>query len=206
MEPRSTHTLPPHLTPPHASHTAALIRGFSPVEIDQIRALQRRPDFAATLINDRHAKLAYRHRAYRVETLLKQRLPAMFDKLMNLMRAVDIKVWDRIPRYSAVYPEIEYIVYEKLEGGEPPFIEPHVDNDSVITLLTLLNDPSEFEGGMNMFEPAVKGGAKRSFQLGRGDVIIFRGEKLEHWITPITSGRRELLQVELSKYYCEKDR
>ena len=189
----------------HTLSFVALIRGFSPDECDVIQSLRSRPDFAATLINDRHAKLQYRHRAYRVETLLKHFQPAIYAKLMNIMRAVDSKMWDRIPRYSAVFPEIEYIVYEKLAGGDSPFIEPHVDNDSVITLLTLLCDPEDFVGGLNMFEPAAKGGGKRSHQLARGDVIVFRGEKLEHWITPITAGKRELLQVELSKYYCEAD-
>ena len=33
----------------------------------------------------------------------------------------------------------------------------------------------------------------------QGDAIVFRGEKCEHWISPVTSGKRTILQIELSR-------
>ena len=35
-------------------------------------------------------------------------------------------------------------------------------------------------------------------ELNRGDVVFFRGEEIMHWVSPITGGKRIVLQVEWS--------
>ena len=66
--------------------------------------------------------------------------------------------------------------------------EPHVDNDSVITMLALLTPQSDFVGGINCFKGTQAGAPKRQNQLQCTDAVIFRGESLTHWITPVTAG------------------
>ena len=39
----------------------------------------------------------------------------------------------------------------------------------------------------------------RQLALQKGDAVVFRGEKLRHWITPVTGGVRVILQIELSR-------
>ena len=75
---------------------------------------------------------------------------------------------------------------------------PHVDNESVITFVGMLSDSSEYEGGVNYFESGGIGLPDRYYHLQAGDVVIFRGEELEHWITSVSSGRRCILQIEVS--------
>jgi len=41
--------------------------------------------------------------------------------------------------------------------------------------------------------------APRRVRLQCGDIVIFRGERCEHWIEPVSAGRRVILQVELSR-------
>ena len=120
---------------------------------------------------------------------------------------------------SRFFPEFEYIVCVLLQASitsisstaqhhehqqhssslrrydnSGAFIEPHVDNHSVITGIIMLSDRGvEFEGGVNCFEP------KRQYVLQQGDCVLFRGEKTEHWITPVTKGVRRILQWEFSR-------
>jgi alkylated DNA repair dioxygenase AlkB len=113
---------------------------------------------------------------------------------------------------SRFFPEFEYIVcvapqpMQQERWQQRPshaacrydssgaFIEPHVDNHSVITGIIMLSDrDGGFEGGVNCFEP------NRQYALQRGDCVLFRGEKTQHWITPVTAGVRRILQWEFSR-------
>merc|ERR1711879_656441 len=97
-------------------------------------------------------------------------------------------------------------------------------NRGVLTLVCLLSEPEQFEGGVSCFEAAKQPKAKKpaakllwNFHCEACDsdsdldeeefryeepiarsAIIFRGEKLTHWVTPVTAGTRTILQVELS--------
>ena len=69
-----------------------------------------------------------------------------------------------------VYPEVEYITYNVKKGAKLPFIEPHVDNNSVVTLIAMITDTSGFDGGKNCFEPGLydargRGGRLRDQRL-----------------------------------------
>jgi hypothetical protein len=107
-------------------------------------------------------------------------------------------------RRNRVIPEFEYIVYDAPgASGRETFIEPHVDNHSIVTGIVMLSEPDvDFVGGINRFKGAESGSSQvnyREYKLERGDLVLFRGELVTHWITPVTSGNREILQWELSR-------
>ena len=118
----------------------------------------------------------------------------------------------RIPR-GKWHPEAELIKYEVEdtayliefddENGEccrrvnlpKPGIGPHVDNASVITIVAMLSQRNEYEGGYSCFENVPKE-KPRVLTLQQGDLVLFRGELTEHWITDVDLGRRVILQIE----------
>eukprot|EP00931_Biecheleriopsis_adriatica_P012159 TRINITY_DN11326_c0_g1_i2.p1 TRINITY_DN11326_c0_g1~~TRINITY_DN11326_c0_g1_i2.p1 ORF type:complete len:224 (-),score=45.19 TRINITY_DN11326_c0_g1_i2:64-735(-) len=149
-------------------------------------------------IFDRHGELVYKHHVWRMEHELKDASPALYDRLLDFSRALDAELWEGIEDGVQLYPEIEYIVYDVKELGEPGNIEPHTDNFSQVSVVVLLSDPRDFEGGINFFEPGVDEEDDRCVRLGLGDAVFFYGDKCEHWISPVTAGRRTILQMELS--------
>lgn len=150
-------------------------------------------------INDRKGYLAFKHRVWRFEIQLRALFPALYARLLNLMEQADCEKWRRMKVSKTVYPEVEYILYDVAEMGQPCFIEPHVDNKSAVSLVAMLSAPDEYVGGRSCFRRAMGKNGHRETPLQLGDVVLFRGEKLVHWITPVTSGRRVILQIELSR-------
>jgi len=116
------------------------------------------------------------------------------------MRRADAEGWQRLrKKKSTVYPEVEYIDYDVAREGGECYIEPHVDNKSGVTLVAMLSERSEYGGGASCFRRAKGNEGHRQVTLQLGDVVMFRGERLLHWITNVTSGRRTILQIELSR-------
>jgi hypothetical protein len=159
-------------------------------------------------IEDRKDDLYHAHKAFRVEVALRLTYPKIYRKIIKLSMAVCTSVWgdftEKRIRRNRVIPELEYIVYDKPDGvGRGTFIEPHVDNHSIVTGLVMLSKPGEdFEGGVNRFKGAESETSSvnyREYQLQQGDLVLFRGELVTHWITPVTRGIREIMQWELSR-------
>ncbi|CAE7272779.1 unnamed protein product [Symbiodinium sp. CCMP2456] len=150
-------------------------------------------------INDRKGYLAFKHRVWRFELQLRSLYPELYARLMALMRSADEAQWQRLCKSKKVYPEVEYIEYDVDEMGEPCFIEPHVDNKSAVTMVAMLSAPDAYVGGRSCFRRASGSRGHREVTLQKGDIVLFRGEKLVHWITPVTAGRRVILQIELSR-------
>ncbi|KAF4687029.1 hypothetical protein FOZ60_004354 [Perkinsus olseni] len=122
--------------------------------------------------------------------------PSLYRKISAASKYASDKLWGILDEYEHSYPEMEYIVYDTSKGDG--MIEKHVDNYSLVTLVCLLSTPGlDFTGGVNCFKCSREEGYKVPLQ--RGDMVLFRGEKLQHWITPVTSGRRCILQNELSR-------
>lgn len=166
-------------------------------QIRLVHALWQHPSVEE--IQDRKNTLLYRHVAYRIELPMRAHGRALYQLLLDTMAWADATIWGRLSRNRKVYPEAEYIVYDA-RAGKPGEIEPHVDNHSAVTIVVLLSDPCEFQGGVNCFAPADdRGSGPRQLALRRGDAVLFRGEKLQHWITPVTGGLRVILQIELSR-------
>jgi len=157
----------------------------------------------AYIIDDRKSDLAYSHSAHRVEVTLRIEYPRLYRKLVEMTVDLGTEIFGPLPiKKGKFYPEFEYIVYE----SDGAFIEPHVDNHSIVTGILMLSEVGvDFDGGINKFEGSTRAeeadvqGGVREYQLKRGDCILFRGEKLEHWITPVTSGVRKILQWEFSR-------
>lgn len=70
----------------------------------------------------------------------------------------------------------------------------HYDAGSIITIVCLVNDDSEFLGGV--FRTFESDGKHLEHRLCRGDVVCFVSHKY-HNITPVLSGRRKSLVIEL---------
>ena len=151
-------------------------------------------------INDRKGYLAFKHRVWRFELQLRALYPDLYARLMALMRSADEAKWKRLSAKSKkVYPEVEYIEYDVDEMREPCYIEPHVDNKSAVTLVAMLSTSNAYVGGRSCFRRAQGSRGHRELTLEQGDVVVFRGEKLVHWITPVTAGKRVILQIEMSR-------
>eukprot|EP00746_Dinoflagellata_sp_MGD_P039108 gnl/MRDRNA2_/MRDRNA2_19427_c0_seq2.p1 gnl/MRDRNA2_/MRDRNA2_19427_c0~~gnl/MRDRNA2_/MRDRNA2_19427_c0_seq2.p1 ORF type:complete len:304 (-),score=58.08 gnl/MRDRNA2_/MRDRNA2_19427_c0_seq2:187-1098(-) len=201
LRPKSPHT--PYTVYPgeRKRRTFIHVHGLLDDEmIHRVRYCFRHPSVVP--LDDRKQSLVYKHKAFRVELPLRSHAPVLYKRICRVMRWADSVVWKKMGKLKkeVVYPEIEYIVYDARNGMNGT-IEPHIDNESAVSVVILLTDINEFEGGLNVFAPSeYKSNAKnRSLQLQKGDAVLFRGEKLSHWITPVTSGIRVILQAEFSK-------
>merc|ERR1719247_3105604 len=96
--------------------------------------------------------LAYKHEAFRVELPMRSHAPALYKRIVGVMRWADSVVWKKLEKLEkgVVYPELEYIVYDARDGTHGT-IEPHVDNHSAVTIVILLSDTKDFDGGINGF-------------------------------------------------------
>ena len=172
--------------------------------------------------HDRQDTLSFAHEVWRVEKSLKECHFDIYKRLiLKLMPSIDQFYWDILQcahddsgqirlidgckRYKdkvLIRPEVERIVYDADKaihtGAVLPHIGPHTDNSSAITMVCLLSNPTDFEGGTNLFHPERAGQPPREYQLKQGEAVLFRGECCTHWITPVTSGRRSILQIELA--------
>jgi len=147
-------------------------------------------------VKDRDEDLKYNHIVWRIEKTQSE-WPKIYKKALNSMKRVDKLYWNALKKYKNVYPEVEYILYKVKKGSKLPSIEPHVDNDSVITMITMLSKRNDYVGGESYFEGTDD--IPRMLSLNLGDTIFFRGELTEHWISPVKEGIRSILQIELSK-------
>ena len=86
---------------------------------------------------------------------------------------------------------VEHWKYDVNGGLEDPL---HYDVDSVLTVVVLLVDPQEFDGGV--FRTNETDGTHLEHSLAQGDAICFVSHKF-HNITPLTRGVRKSLVMEL---------
>lgn len=182
--------------------------------------------------HDRQETLSFAHEVWRIETQLKKELPNVYNKIIReLMQSVDeyyfeilqvayengsLRLLNECKRGKdkvLIRPEVEYIVYDADEAirnnTKLPHIGPHTDNSSALTLVCLLSESDQFEGGVNYFCPEKKSNTKhslpRELKLKQGECVLFRGEICEHWISDVTKGRRVILQIELALCAGTKD-
>jgi hypothetical protein len=70
----------------------------------------------------------------------------------------------------------------------------HYDTDSIITIVTLLSNPEDFEGGD--FRTFEVGDHHKTYEMNKGDAVAFISHKF-HNITELTRGCRRSLVMEL---------
>lgn len=159
-------------------------------ECDQIRQSVELKE--SKMINDRHKNLVYNHKVWRIE---KSRLywQPLYDKILETTKNIDRSHWNKLEGRTYT-PEFEYILYKFKKKRPLPTIEPHVDNGSLISTVVMLSESHMYDGGVSYFQ----GRPPRKIALNVGDALFFRGNKTEHWISDVTKGTRDILQIELS--------
>lgn len=172
-----------------------VVRGFlSPAEVLEITDLVQSAGLSE--VKDRDMCLKYMHNAFRCERQVRDAKPKIYNRLIDTAWACDGKLWQGIGEGFELYPELEYIEYDVSRMQRNGSIDPHCDNGSKVSMIVLLSDPTEFLGGANFFENGTETGKRVDLKMG--DAVFFRGEECEHWIAPVTVGRRAVLQLELS--------
>lgn len=178
-----------------------LLKGQDPIyrgDVLLVRGALSTDEVAAVHGASRHPVAAKRVRHFivppysaRLERPLHALAPAVFQRLLALAEWADGLLWQSLP--AVAYPEAEYIVYEAPPDAS---VGPHLDEDSAVTAVVMLSALADYEGGANAF-----GGGQlpRRVRMGLGDALFFRGECLEHWVEPVSTGRRVILQMELCR-------
>ena len=233
--------------------TIMILRNF--LSDGDISSIQHLGPMGVYQNHDRSDELDFEHVVYRFETPLRDTNKELYDRLLNAMFMADIELWRGIPPQghpdrNKLHPEVEFISYDADQcarrGGRPPYIGPHVDNASAVTLIGMLsqfhdddntidnesgesssyskptykkvyhkynnnNEDRGYTGGYNRFElggtdfskdaedGGIAKGRYRETRLNKGDVLMFRGEMLEHSLTNVTSGLRQIIQIELCR-------
>uniref|UniRef100_A0A7S4RNV6 Fe2OG dioxygenase domain-containing protein n=1 Tax=Alexandrium monilatum TaxID=311494 RepID=A0A7S4RNV6_9DINO len=190
---------------PAAENAYVVVPGLlSPTDIAEVHVAGRLP--SVRRCEDRAADLVYDHVAYRFENELRAGARGLYRRLLGVMVWADLMLWGALRGRPKVFPEFEYIRYDGKPSTEEYAIHPHVDNRSLVTLVCMLSDRRDFAGGTLGFEPAQESSEEeqegasedRLEELEPGTAVIFRGERLEHWVRPVLSGTRYVLQIELA--------
>eukprot|EP00442_Polarella_glacialis_P020049 CAMPEP_0115070932 /NCGR_PEP_ID=MMETSP0227-20121206/13393_1 /TAXON_ID=89957 /ORGANISM="Polarella glacialis, Strain CCMP 1383" /LENGTH=243 /DNA_ID=CAMNT_0002457511 /DNA_START=93 /DNA_END=822 /DNA_ORIENTATION=+ len=143
----------------------------------------------AAQCEDRDDELEFHHVAHRFEGELRSSSRPLYRRLLGVMAWADQELWGSMGDVSQVFPEVEYIRYDGAPTSKEFAIDPHVDNRSLVTLVCLLSPQGSFQqGGISGFDPASDDQGDRWEKPQMGTAIIFRGEKLQHWVSPVTSG------------------
>merc|ERR1712048_1268793 len=103
--------------------------------------------------------------------------PALFDRLCGVMRWADLVFWKKLDQLNreVVFPDLEYVLYDARVTALAT--NRHVDSNSAVTMIILLSDDKDFEGGINMFASSGAPSAQPRFvKMRKGDAILFRGE------------------------------
>jgi hypothetical protein len=186
-----------HGSKPHR-HLAFALSFLSMDDIEDLHRAAKHPSVRE--IHDRKGYLAFKHRVVRFEMQLRALYPSLYSRLLELVRLSDTEGWQKLrKKKNKVYPEIEYIEYDVQVFNGECYIEPHVDNKSGVTLVAMLSPSGDYTGGNSCFRRGSGVEGHRQIRLEQGDAVMFRGEKLTHWITNVTHGRRVILQIELSR-------
>merc|ERR1719433_1181887 len=159
---------------PNPENQVALLEAFlSAGEVAAVQALARDP--GVWEVDDRGAEVSYAHRVWRIEGALTRRHGDLYEKLTRTAWAVDRCLWRNLEDFA--YPEIEYIEYDVEKLGKPGAFGKHTDNDSLVTMVVLLSDPADFQGGVNCF----RGRPNCRVPLRTGSALFFYGDRCEHW-------------------------
>ena len=211
---------PEFMTAKNINATIMILRGFLTEE--DVRSLKTLGPKGNFVKQDRTEELNFEHEVWRFEKELEKQGNSLYQKVLKAMYFADDQLWRGIPQkdtpaWKKLHAEVEFISYNaemcKKRGGKPPHIGPHVDNSSAVTLIGMLSSyqNGDYKGGMNRFEigdhfsmdgkkgSGIDDGKFRETRLEKGDVLLFRGEMLEHSLTPVTDGLRQILQIELCR-------
>ena len=137
---------------------------------------------------------------YRRPMPFEQRFGAVFERLLDLKDRIGAAIGlaaDEIAEMDFAH-DIRHITY--LEGHDCPF---HCDDPrSTFNIVMMLSRPNvDFGGGTFQVHPGplLGGGSARSVMLRQGDAIIYTASKVDHGVSAVTEGIRQICLVELRR-------
>jgi len=141
----------------------------------------------------------YLHR----KNLFGKTFPDIYEKICSLIWDADPNLWNISERKVPLYVRcIEYHDYDHEGGIDRLDNYEHRDGGSVYTLDILLDDPSEYDGGMLSL---LQGENHIDCALQKGDAVIFPSHKV-HNVSRVSNGRRRVLIFEfwLSRFGLDR--
>ena len=137
-------------------------------------------------------KVAQGHRVTYLHGAFSRELPALHGKLLDCAHEAHNKSgWNVIDVPRLTVRTIELLDYEHASDS----LGWHVDEQSAVTMLVMLTEPSEFEGALLQHEVRGRSGPVTS-TMTLGDVTVYRSHQA-HRVTPLVSGRRKVMAIEL---------
>merc|ERR1740129_2662422 len=136
-------------------------------------------------------------------TTLHETIPDIYEKICSLIWDADPNLWNISERKVPLYVRcIEYHDYDHEGGIDRLDNYEHRDGGSVYTLDILLDDPSEYDGGMFSL---LQGENHIDCALQKGDAVIFPSHKV-HNVSRVSNGRRRVLIFEfwLSRFGLDR--
>ena len=126
-------------------------------------------------------------------------LPELHSRIREAALAVDREHWNVTADAAHVnYRVVEYHTMKADLDGEPTrgglHTKRHCDQGSLITVDTLLTDPTEIDGGV--LQTLEADGTLLSHEWQRGDALVFLSHKY-HCVSELTRGTRNVLVCEL---------
>ena len=118
-------------------------------------------------------------------------MPHLRERLLDVARKVDAKQRWGLLKDRTVAPRC--VECHKLAPGKDVLHPGHYDYGSVLTVMAMLSQKGEFEGGA--FQTAEADGSVRKHDLDCGDCLVFVSHK-PHFVAGVTSGERRCLIVE----------
>jgi len=119
----------------------------------------------------------------------------LYTELLNITIAADEAAWQYYDGAGLKPRCVEYIEYTK--GS---YVDWHRDDGTLYTLILYLTDPKKYKGGALQLrdDPSntKAGNVLNTYKLNKGDIVVFLGEVM-HQVTPVTSGDRDVLVIEL---------
>jgi hypothetical protein len=142
------------------------------------------------------------HRVTFLQSEFREVLPQLYARLLAFAaRADEVAGWGMIDPRLASARTIELLDYSDV-GERGSSLGWHTDQQSSITQLVMLSNPTEFEGGVLQLatgyhdEPGLPGHVEEhSLHLKRGDLAVYRSQQ-QHHVSALRGGRRLALTIE----------
>eukprot|EP00520_Triparma_pacifica_P018806 CAMPEP_0118668172 /NCGR_PEP_ID=MMETSP0785-20121206/20200_1 /TAXON_ID=91992 /ORGANISM="Bolidomonas pacifica, Strain CCMP 1866" /LENGTH=323 /DNA_ID=CAMNT_0006562719 /DNA_START=85 /DNA_END=1057 /DNA_ORIENTATION=- len=197
------------------SHNIFVIDFFYDEEIKDLRKICDRvanetSRLSETFFYNRNNKdTTYDQFISRVELQLYNERRRYFDRIIEASWMMDHRRWRKFGTSTkACKPQMEYIDYDVDRLGRKGTFSQHVDNFSTVTVICMLTKTSEYTGGSNYFfvndtmceyDPRFSTDQYLEIKLNKGECLFMRGEVVTHGVNDVNSGRRVVLQTEMSE-------
>ena len=123
-------------------------------------------------------------------------VPGVAAQVVELARfAWSAANWKEYGYVDPAYMGLRTIEHLRYNGGGR--LGAHHDAESEITVLVALSDPDDYDGGEYILYGPDESSELQRIRLDRHSALVFLSSEALHGVSPITSGVREMLAVEL---------